>query len=221
MDVGMMKVVVVYSGGLDSTVLLHHALQQYDDVEALTFNYGSKHNIKEINMAMWNTQKLQISHRIVRLDFIKENFKSDLLQGQGEIPEGHYAAENMKKTVVPLRNGIMLMIASGYAESIGAEKVLIASHAGDHFIYPDCRPEFNRALNLAIEYGTNNKVSIAAPFNKMMKWDIVKRGEELGVDWSKTWSCYKGEGIHCGKCGTCNERIEAFQKAGVDDPLMK
>jgi len=216
-----MSVVVVYSGGLDSTVLLHHALQMYGVVEAVTFDYGSKHNAKEIECAIWQCKKLQIPHKLFHLQDIGKHFKSDLLKGQGKIPYGHYAAENMKKTVVPLRNGIMLMIAGGYAESIGADKILIASHAGDHFIYPDCRPEFNRALNLAIQFGTDNKVSMSAPFNKMRKEDIVKRGVTLGVDFSKTWSCYEGGNAHCWKCGTCVERIEAFERAGVEDPLMK
>lgn len=218
-----MKVVVVYSGGLDSTVLLYDTIDRYgkSNVEAVSFDYRSKHNDMEIGCAKWQCRKAGVKHTTFNLWSIAEHFKSTLLQGGGDIPYGHYAADNMKQTVVPLRNGIMLMIAAGYAESIGAKKVVIGSHSGDHFVYPDCRPSFNRCINLAIEYGTDNKVSIAAPFNSMYKWDIVKRGVELGVDFEKTWSCYEGQSEPCWKCGTCNERIEAFQKAGVEDPLMK
>lgn len=217
------KKVVVYSGGLDSTVLLHDAVEEYgkNNVVAITFDYGSKHNAKEIECALWQAKELGLKHIIFHLESIGEHFKSTLLKDGGKIPYGHYAAENMKDTVVPLRNGIMLMIASGYADSINADKVMIASHSGDHAIYLDCKPAFNKAINSIVRYGTDNRVSISAPFNKMYKWDIVKKGKELGVDFLRTWSCYEGKEVPCWECGTCNERIEAFEKAGVKDPLMK
>jgi len=218
-----MKVVVVYSGGLDSTVLLHHAVKLHgkENVIAFSFDYGSKHNLKELECAEWQTKQLGIKHIFFNLQSIKDHFKSTLLKGGDKIPHGHYAEKNMEKTVVPQRNGILLLITAGYVESIGGGEVWIGSHAGDHFIYRDCRPEYNRILNMVIEYGSRNKVSLKAPFNKMYKWDIVKRGVELGVDFSMTWSCYEGRNVHCGKCGTCTERIEAFEKAGVEDILMK
>ena len=218
-----MKRVLVYSGGLDSTVLLYHAVNLYgkDKIEAITFDYGSKHNAKEIECAIWNCKKLGVEHKLFHLESIGENFKSSLLKGGEKIPYGHYAEENMKKTVVPQRNGIMLLIAAGYTESIGGGEVWIASHSGDHFIYRDCTPEYNVMLNGLIRYGSEMTVELRAPFIKLFKWDIVEKGRDLGVDFAHTWSCYEGKNVHCGKCGTCSERIEAFQKAGVVDPLIK
>ena len=218
----MKKVVIVYSGGLDSTVMLYHAVDLFGkkNVEAVTFDYGSKHNSKEIECAEWNARELGVKHTIFNLsDVIGKHFKSSLLQKGGKIPYGHYAAENMKETVVPLRNGIMLMIAAGYADSHGFSEVWIASHSGDHFVYADCRVAFNRALNLAIREGTEQRVSLAAPFNSLYKQDIVRKGEQLGVPFEKTWSCYEGNLIPCWKCGTCTERAEAFDKAGISDSL--
>ena len=143
---------------------------------------------------------------------------SDLLKSGGEIPEGHYEAENMKQTVVPFRNAIMLSVACGFAESVGAEGLVIAAHGGDHAIYPDCREDFMRAMGDAIRLGTYAEVDLIRPFISMTKADIARRGHELGVDFSKTWSCYVGGEIHCGECGTCVERREAFQLAGLPDP---
>jgi len=212
------KALVVYSGGLDSTVLLKSALEEYDTVEAISFYYGAKHNNNELIMARKQCNKLEIKHTMVTLDFIGNLFKSDLLSNGGEIPEGHYAAENMKSTVVPLRNGIMLMIACGYADSHGIGNVLLASHAGDHYIYPDCRPKFNQYLTSAVLEGTEGKVTVKFPFATLNKAEIVVLGSKLGVDFKNTWSCYKGGRAPCGKCGTCVERKEAFELAGVNDP---
>ena len=145
-------------------------------------------------------------------------FKSSLLDGANAIPEGNYDESNMKSTVVPFRNGIMLALAAGIAESNGLKKVLIANHAGDHAIYPDCRPEFIKAMTAATEAGTYAGVSVVAPYTNITKAEIVRRGVQLGVDYSHTWSCYKGGEKHCGKCGTCRERKEAFMLAGVPDP---
>jgi len=213
----MEKAVVILSGGMDSTTLLYDMNQVYS-LEALSFNYGSKHNEKEIPLAKYNCEKLGIKHTIINLDLGKY-FKSSLLKGGEDIPEGHYAEDNMKSTVVPFRNGIMLSIAVGYAESIGAKKVLLGSHKGDESQYPDCRKEFTQAISLAAQIGTYEKVEIISPYNELMKWDIVKKGLELKVPFEKTWSCYKGDESHCGRCGTCYERTEAFNKNNVKDPV--
>jgi len=144
-------------------------------------------------------------------------FKSSLLRGGEDIPEGHYADENMKSTVVPFRNGIMLSIAVGIAESNGLRCVMMANHGGDHTIYPDCTPQFVDAFNEAAQAGTFVRVQLRSPYTNITKADIARRGKTLGIDYSKTWSCYKGGDKHCGKCGTCVERREAFALAGIDD----
>jgi len=216
-----MKVVVLVSGGMDSVTALNHAKAQgYEIAAGLSFDYGSKHNHKELPMAKWHCDQLGVDHRIVNLNFMDELFESDLLKSGGDIPEGHYEAENMKQTVVPFRNGIMLSIAAGYAESIGAEALVIAAHSGDHAIYPDCREDFMRPMAEAITAGTYEKIEVLRPFIQMRKEDIAKRGGELKVDFRQTWSCYKGGELHCGKCGTCVERIEAFALAGMEDPTI-
>ena len=145
-------------------------------------------------------------------------FKSSLLEGGEEIPEGHYADENMRSTVVPFRNGIMLSIAVGIAESEGLRYVMMANHGGDHTIYPDCTPRFVDAFDRAAQAGTFVSVGLRSPYTNITKADIARRGKLLGVDYGKTWSCYKGGSRHCGKCGTCVERREAFREAGIDDP---
>lgn len=145
-------------------------------------------------------------------------FKSSLLDGADAIPEGHYAAENMKSTVVPFRNGIMLSIACGLAESRGLSSVLIANHYGDHSIYPDCCEPFIKAMGDAMKLGTYAGIKIEAPYTTISKTDVAKIGKAIGVDYSKTYSCYKGGEKHCGKCGTCVERKEALRDAGIDDP---
>jgi 7-cyano-7-deazaguanine synthase len=149
---------------------------------------------------------------------MNELFESDLLQSGGAIPEGHYEAENMKQTVVPFRNGILLSIAAGFAESVGAEGLVIAAHSGDHAIYPDCREEFMKPMAEAITAGTYADLEVLRPFIHLRKEGIAALGASLGIDFSLTWSCYKGGEIHCGKCGTCVERKEAFEKAGLEDP---
>jgi 7-cyano-7-deazaguanine synthase len=149
---------------------------------------------------------------------VAEEFASDLLSGGGEIPDGHYEEASMKSTVVPFRNGIMLSIAAGFAESRGAEAVVIAAHSGDHAIYPDCRESFLEPMACAIREGTYARIELLRPFVAMDKAAIARQGAELGVDFSRTWSCYKGGEIHCGTCGTCVERREAFELAGLPDP---
>lgn len=216
-----MKVVVLTSGGMDSVVALHDALSVGHEVAvALSFQYGSKHNAREIPMAAWQAAHLGIEHRVVDLDFIGGQFVSDLLESGGEVPRGHYEEESMRRTVVPFRNGIMLSVAAGLAESLGAGGVVIAAHSGDHAIYPDCRANYMRAQAEAIRLGTYAGVTLLSPFVKRTKADIVRRGAELGVDFSHTWSCYVGGEVHCGECGTCVERREAFLLAGVADPTQ-
>ena len=214
------NVVVLISGGMDSVAALYEAHQKYAVVGAVSFNYGSKHNHKEIPFAAWHCQKLEIPHRTIRLEFVDQLFKSDLLQSGGAIPDGHYEEQTMKQTVVPFRNGIMLSIAGGYAESIEANGLVIAAHSGDHAIYPDCREDFMKAMGDAIRLGTYAAVEILRPFIHNTKAEIARRGHELGVDFAQTWSCYKSGDIHCGTCGTCVERREAFQLAGLPDPTI-
>lgn len=207
--------VIVVSGGMDSITLLYDKKEEI--ALAVTFDYGSKHNAREIAWAKVHCGRLGIRHIVIKLDFMQKYFTSSLLEGGDEIPKGHYADENMKSTVVPFRNGIMLSVAAGIAESNGLKKILIANHGGDHTIYPDCRPEFIGAMDRAIANGTYEDVRIDAPYTNITKADIAKIGKRLGIDYSETWSCYKGGERHCGKCGTCIERKEAMALAGIDD----
>lgn len=212
------NVVVLVSGGIDSVTALHDAVQKWQVTGAVSFDYGSKHNSRELPLAIWHCNKLGIAHRTIRLPFINELFTSDLLRSGGAVPDGHYEEETMKRTVVPFRNGIMLAIAAGYAESHGAEGLVIAAHTGDHGIYPDCRENFMQAMGEAIRAGTYAELEVLRPFISWDKAQIIRHGHELKVDFAHTWSCYKGGDRHCGTCGTCVERREAFQLAGVKDP---
>lgn len=206
---------IIVSGGMDSITLLHYRKEQIS--LAVTFDYGSNHNRREAEYAAYHCKSLDIEHIVIPLSFIHDYFKSSLLQGADAIPEGHYTAENMKSTVVPFRNGIMLAVACGIAESRGLDRVLIANHNGDHAIYPDCRENFIAAMGKAMEAGTYEHISIDAPFTDISKTDIALIGKRLGIDYSKTYSCYKGGEKHCGKCGTCVERKEALRNAGIED----
>jgi 7-cyano-7-deazaguanine synthase len=213
-----MKTLVLLSGGMDSVTALHFAAREHEVVGAVSFDYGAKHHAKEIPMAAWQAAQAGVPHEVIALDFVNRLFASDLLQSGGDIPDGHYADANMKRTVVPFRNGIMLSIACGLAESRGAEALVIAAHSGDHAIYPDCRETFMRSMADAMKHGTYAGIELLRPFIDCDKTEIVRRGVALGVDYAHTWSCYKGGDIHCGKCGTCVERREAFLRAGVADP---
>ena len=215
-----MKTVVLLSGGMDSAAALYEARVTHEVVGALSFDYGSKHNHKEIPCAAWHCKKLDIPHQVIALDFVPALFQSALLKSGGPIPDGHYEEDSMKQTVVPFRNGIMLSIATGYAESIGGEGLVIAAHAGDHAIYPDCREAFMQAMGDAMRLGTYAGIALLRPFINFTKAQIAARGHELGVDFAQTWSCYKGGEIHCGTCGTCVERREAFMNAGLSDPTL-
>ena len=210
--------IIIVSGGMDSVTLLHDCKDRI--ALGISFDYGSNHNAREIPFARWHCEQLGIEHITIDLAFMPEYFKSSLLEGADAIPEGHYADENMKSTVVPFRNGIMLSIAAGIAESRGLKYVMMANHGGDHTIYPDCRPEFVKAMSEATKTGTFPGIEIVAPYTDITKADIARRGKELGIDYSKTWSCYKGEEHHCGKCGTCVERKEALREAGIADTTI-
>ncbi len=212
--------VVLLSGGVDSVTALYAAGREHGVSAALSFHYGSKHNGREIPFAAHHAANLGIRHEVVDLGFVGRLFESDLLESGGAVPDGHYEEESMKRTVVPFRNGIMLAVATGFAESIGAGGVVIAAHAGDHAIYPDCREEFMGAMGAAAKAGTYAEVEILRPFIGMDKAGIVGLGAGLGIDYAMTWSCYKGGVKHCGKCGTCVERIEAFVIAGIADPTQ-
>ena len=212
----MKKSVLVYSGGMDSTVLLH---EYRDDIAlALSFDYGAKHNAHESDMAEANCRKLGIPRRVIQLDFMRQ-FHTSLTDSSLDVPEGHYTHESMRSTVVPFRNGIMLSIAAGIAEDIGCEAIGIANHAGDHAIYPDCTAEFVHSMAQAIANGTYARIELFAPYTNITKRQIALRGQQLGVDFSLTWSCYKGGERHCGKCGTCVERREAL--LGFDTTLYE
>ena len=210
--------VIIYSGGLDSTTLLYEERERV--ALAVTFDYGSNHAAREIACARKHCARLGIEHLVIDLAFMKQYFASSLLSGAEAIPEGNYDDENMKSTVVPVRSGIMLSVACGLAESRGLTRVLIANHGGDHAIYPDCRPSFVAAMNAAMREGTYVNVTLAAPYTDISKADIVRRGAQMGIDYGETYSCYKGGERHCGCCGTCTERKEAFREAGLLDPTV-
>lgn len=207
--------VIIVSGGMDSITLLY---DHKDEIAlGISFDYGSNHNAREIPFAKMHCERLGIKHITINLDFMHQYFKSSLLDGADAIPEGHYADDNMKSTVVPFRNGIMLSIAIGIAESNNLDQVFIANHGGDHTIYPDCRPEFIKAIDSTANAGTYNNVKVIAPYTQITKSDIARIGKKLGIDYTETWSCYKGGEKHCGKCGTCVERKEALAEAGIED----
>ena len=213
-----MKVVVLCSGGMDSVTALHWARREHDVRAAVSFDYGAKHNHREIPFAREHAAALGVQHELIALDFVARLFASDLLKSGGAIPDGHYEEKVMKQTVVPFRNAIMLSIACGFAESAGAKGLVIAAHGGDHAIYPDCREEFMRAMADAMRLGTYAGVTLLRPFIAMNKAQIATEGARLGVDFARTWSCYKGGAVHCGTCGTCVERREAFLQARLPDP---
>ena len=214
----MKNSVIIVSGGMDSITLLY---DHKDEIAlGISFDYGSNHNAREIPFAKMHCERLGIKHITINLDFMHQYFKSSLLDGAEAIPEGHYADDNMKSTVVPFRNGIMLSIAIGIAESNNLDQVFIANHGGDHTIYPDCRPEFINAIDAAATAGTYNNVKVVAPYTKITKSDIARIGKKLGIDYTETWSRYKGGEVHCGKCGTCVERKEALAEAGIEDKTI-
>ena len=212
------SVVAVYSGGMDSTVLLFQMLASGVDVKgALSIDYGQKH-AKELQHARKICEAAGVPHRIADLTAMAGLFgESSLTNAALAIPEGHYEEDNMKSTVVPNRNMILLSIATAWAISLKAEAVAYAAHSGDHAIYPDCREAFAKALDAAIRLCDWQEVRLYRPYVGLSKADIVRLGASLGAPLAETWSCYKGGELHCGRCGTCVERREAFYLAGVPD----
>lgn len=214
-----MKAVVVCSGGLDSVTLAHRMAHDQSLDSLISFDYGQTHK-KELGYAAECAQRLGVSHRIVDLRDVGALLNGSALTGDAEVPEGHYAEDNMRVTIVPNRNAIMLAIAFGYAAARKADAVATAVHGGDHFIYPDCRPDFAQAFEKMQSLALDGyaRIALLTPYIHSSKADIVADGAGLDVPFSQTWSCYKGEDEHCGRCGTCVERLEAFAVAGVEDP---
>ena len=214
----MRNSLIALSGGVDSTTLLYEYREEV--ACAVGFDYGSKHNARELAAADAICRELEIPYLIIPLAFIGEYFRSDLLLSGGEMLLGDYSEENMSSTVVPFRNGIMLSILAGLAESRDLQQVLIANHFGDHAIYPDCRESFVKPMGEAITAGTSNGVKLVAPYTTLTKAEIVARGTRLGLPYGKTYSCYQGGERHCGRCGTCRERHDAFVANGLEDPTL-
>ena len=214
-----MKAIVVCSGGLDSVTLSHKVAREHALVDLISFDYGQRHK-KELAFAAKCAADLNVPHTIIDIAQVGALLSGSALTDNVDVPDGHYAEESMKITVVPNRNAIMLSIAYGVAVSKGANAVAAAFHGGDHFIYPDCRPGFINAFaamqSHALE-GLSN-IQLYTPFVNLTKADIAVEGARLGVPFEYTWSCYKGGDLHCGRCGTCVERREAFDLAGVSDP---
>ncbi len=219
----MSKVIVVLSGGMDSTTLLYDTLAdpEIDEVTALSVSYGQRHKVRELDAAKITCLKLNVPHKIVYLDALSDVLGGSALTGDIDVPEGHYEEKNMKLTVVPNRNMILLSIAIGFAISINASVVLYAAHGGDHAIYFDCRPEFVSAMAEVAKICDWSPIEVRAPYLRWDKGDIACHGKMLDVDYKLTWTCYKGGDKPCGKCGACIERQEAFAKAEMEDPLLK
>lgn len=209
---------MVLSGGMDSVTMLHEYAAEID--LAVNFSYGSNHNARELACARRHAEDLGIELIEIDLSFIGRYFHSSLLEGADAIPDGEYDFDNMKSTVVPFRNGIMLAAAAGLAESHGLDTVMIANHAGDHALYPDCRKSFIDAMCKAVEEGTYEGIKVKAPYTLFSKTDIAVRGKRLGIDYSTTYSCYRGGENHCGRCGTCIERRAALAQAGIIDTTV-
>ncbi len=219
----MNKAVAIVSGGIDSVTLAYHLSSQGHGLHLLSFDYGQRH-VKELEFAAKCAADLRARHDIIDLSVLTPFLSGSALTDDINVPEGHYAAPNMRLTVVPNRNAIMLSVAYAVAVAEGAGMVATGVHAGDHPIYPDCRPEFIEAFDRMERHATDGYAAaglhLYAPFVDMTKAEIVALGASLFVPYEKTWSCYKGDTAHCGVCGTCVERREAFQLAGVTDPTI-
>lgn len=214
-----MKTIVVCSGGLDSVTLAHKVAREHELAGLVSFDYGQRHK-KELGFAKICAEHLGVPHHIIDIANIGKALSGSALTDAIDVPEGHYAEETMKITVVPNRNAIMLTIAYGIVAAQKANAVATAVHGGDHFIYPDCRPEFIKAFDTMQTHALEGiaDISLYTPFLNMTKADIVKEGARLNLNFADTWSCYKGGDLHCGRCGTCVERHEAFALAKISDP---
>jgi 7-cyano-7-deazaguanine synthase len=220
----MKKAVIVASGGMDSATLAYYYASKGYKLTLVGFNYGQRHK-KELDYLKLIGERLDAEVKVVDLSNLASALHgSSLTSSDVEVPDGHYAEETMRATVVPNRNAIMLSIATGIAVAEGASIVATGVHAGDHYIYPDCRPAFIDALSIAFKVGTDGHApddfALVAPFVEISKADIAALGRDLNVDYSLTWSCYKGGDYHCGRCGTCVERVEAFLESGQEDPTI-
>lgn len=206
---------------MDSTVLLYHLRDQGHEVLSLGVNYAQRH-LKELGCAATICERLGVKQQVADLSDVAHLVagKSALMNLKTEVPDGHYADESMKATVVPNRNMIMLAVATGYAIAQGCQAVAYGAHNGDHAIYPDCRAAFAESMATSIALCDWSVVRLLRPFVEMTKAEVCKLGERLGVPFESTWSCYKGASVHCGKCGTCVERKESFEVAGVPDPTV-
>jgi len=213
------KVVVIYSGGMDSFTVLHKAIEQGKDVYPLTFNYGQRHS-KEIDYAARVCKELNIAHKVVDISAITELMSGSSLTSDIDIPEGHYEQDSMKSTMVPNRNMVLLSMAIAYAVSLDARAVYYGAHSGDHAIYPDCRPEFVSKMNEVSQIANYEPVDIVSPYIKDNKIGILRDGLRMGLDYGKSWTCYNGREKACGQCGSCQERLEAFELNGITDPLV-
>ena len=212
------KVVVIYSGGMDSFTVLNRALKDGKEVYALSFDYGQRH-VKELDCASTVCKSLNVHHKVIDISAINQLLAGSSLTDDIDIPEGHYESQNVMSTVVPNRNMILLSLAVGYAVSVGAAQVYYGAHAGDHMIYPDCRPEFVQKMNDVCQIANYESVEIFSPYLNVNKTAILTDGLAMGLDYSDTWTCYNGREKACGKCGSCQERLEAFSENGQKDPI--
>lgn len=213
-----MKIVTVISGGMDSITMLHKLHHEGHEIKAISFNYGQRHS-KELEMAKVNCKDLNIEHRVIDITFLQNLIHKSALTGDIDVPEGHYEDDNMKLTVVPNRNMILASLAIGFAVNEEYDAIALGVHSGDHAIYPDCRPEFIQSLDNVSQIANYKPIKVLAPFINANKTEIIRQGLEIGVDYAKTWTCYKGLEKACGRCGSCQERFEAFKNNGVEDPL--
>ena len=214
----MTKIIVVYSGGLDSFTLLNEAIRSGKDVFALSFDYGQKHN-KELHFVEKFCAQESIDSKIVNVSSIKELFQGSSLTDEIDIPKGHYEDDSMKSTVVPNRNMILISLALGYAVTKEAEEVWFGAHAGDHAIYPDCRPEFVEKMDAVARIANYSPIAVKAPYIAMSKTEIIAIGLNMQLDYGLTWTCYEGKELACGSCGACHERLESFAANNVIDPI--
>ena len=216
-----MKSLLICSGGLDSVVLAYKIAKEYELCGLISFDYGQKHK-KELQFAAQAAENLHVSHDIIDISSVGAVLSGSALTDDIDVPDGHYAEESMKITVVPNRNAIMLSIAYGVASARDASAVATAVHGGDHFIYPDCRPDFIRSFEVMQNHALEglSEIKLYTPFLDKTKADIAAEGARLNVPFADTWSCYKGGELHCGRCGTCVERREAFHLGGIDDPTQ-
>ena len=214
----MTKIIVVYSGGLDSFTLLNEAIRSGKDVSALSFDYGQKHN-KELHFVEKFCAQESIDSKIVNVSSIKELYQGSSLTDEIDIPKGHYEDDSMKSTVVPNRNMILISLALGYAVTKEAEEVWFGAHSGDHAIYPDCRPEFVEKMDAVARIANYSPIAVKAPYIAMSKTEILAIGLNMQLDYGLTWTCYEGKELACGSCGACHERLESFAANNVIDPI--